>query len=140
MVQIVKYILPPANFFLYSSYTTLHISKYVSVRVRYTFLTYLIKSFSSDKKQVAPFSLHNEVADNDRRPPCDLEAAGSAKYRLVSAEAAALLDDELPVVTGDADLNSPKWSFLLFRCGNKPTEDLLLLTSDDSDSRGLCCT
>ena len=100
----------------------------ITAKLRYS-STYLIKSFSSDKNPFAP-SLHSEAALNDRPP---LEAVGRAKKRLVS------LVDEL-VVTGDADLNSPKWSFLLFRCGNKPTEDLLLLTSDDSDSRGLCCT
>ena len=52
---------------------------------------YLIKSFSSDKKQVAPFSLHNEAADKER-PPCVLEVAGSAKNRLFS-----LVVDELMI-------------------------------------------
>ena len=60
--------------------------------------TYLIKSFSSDKKPFVP-SLQSEAALNDR-PPCDREG-GNVKNRLFS------LVDEL-VVIGEADLKSPK--------------------------------
>ena len=102
-------------------------------------LSYLIKSFSSDKNELVPFSLHSEAADRDRPRP--LEAAGRAKNRLFS-----LVEEAEWVVTGDADLKIPKWSVLLFR-GNKPAEDLCLLAAlvsppvgVASDSRGLCWT
>ena len=101
-------------------------------------IAYLIKSFSSDKNELVPFSLHSEAADRDRPRP--LEAAGRAKNRLFS-----LVEEAEWVVTGDADLKIPKWSVLLFR-GNKPAEDLCLLVLVSppvgvaSDSRGLCWT
>ena len=101
-------------------------------------ISYLINSFSSDKNELAPFSLHSEAADRDRPRP--LEAAGRAKNRLFS-----LVEEAEWVVTGDADLKIPKWSVLLFR-GNKPAEDLCLLVLVSppvvatSDSRGLCWT
>ena len=101
-------------------------------------ISYLIKSFSSDKNELVPFSLHSEAADRDRPRP--LEVAGRAKNRLFS-----LVEEAEWVVTGDADLKIPKWSVLLFR-GNKPAEDLCLLALVSppvdvaSDSRGLCWT
>ena len=64
-------------------------------------LSYLIKSFSSDKNELVPFSLHSEAADRDRPRP--LEAAGRAKNRLFS-----LVEEAEWVVTGDADLKIPK--------------------------------
>ena len=102
------------------------------------YISYLIKSFSSDKNELVPFSLHSEAADRDRPRP--LEAAGRAKNRLFS-----LVEEAEWVVTGDADLKIPRWSVLLFR-GNKPAEDLCLLVLVSppvgvaSDSRGLCWT
>ena len=64
-------------------------------------ISYLIKSFSSDKNELVPFSLHSEAADRDRPRP--LEAAGRAKNRLFS-----LVEEAEWVVTGDADLKIPK--------------------------------
>ena len=64
-------------------------------------ISYLIKSFSSDRNELVPFSLHSEAADRDRPRP--LEAAGRAKNRLFS-----LVEEAEWVVTGDADLKIPK--------------------------------
>ena len=64
-------------------------------------ISYLINSFSSDKNELVPFSLHSEAADRDRPRP--LEAAGRARNRLFS-----LVEEAEWLVTGDADLKIPK--------------------------------